>query len=742
VSAGANGAALKSSAVMPPVLRADAPPRAEIAVRPEPARAEPEGPPRVDTSDDVALAPSHAADLTAELEVEVPIDLGTELRLAAAVAPRVLDKQVVLPTAPTIEGVVLAPIAQLKRDLHRRLVDSLEFDALDTAGDARLLPARIREKAAELLRRESAALSATELEQIVDQVVAEVAGLGPIDSLLRDSSVTDILVTGVNDVFVERGGKLARADVSFRDDRHLLAVVERIACRAGRRVDASSPIVDGRLPDGSRVNVIVPPLALDGPVLSIRRFGSGVDIETLTANGTMTRRMATLLAAAVHGRLNILICGSTGSGKTTLLNALGTFIPANERIVTIEDTAELRLGQEHVVRLEIRPPTLDGRGEVEPRDLVRNALRMRPTRLIVGDLRGVEAADMLQAMHTGHEGALATLHGGSPRDALARLENMVLCGSANLPARTVREQIATTIDLVVHVARLSDGRRRVVSISEVAGMDGDVITTHEIFAFHRSGVLGGRVLGRFVATGIRPHFSERLEVAGVPLPGALFDASHADGEEALHSASDGNGAGHPAGHPGLPSLRDIGGADERQAREIRQLEAKVRALEVSLERERLATESARASAEELRAQVVASRLELDVLEDEVRAARYDADEQRELQAMLQHRSRSLAMAVMGFVEVLDDLLDAARDSIDPAVRDRALRLQEAASRLLALFGLSEITGVGSLVDENQHDVVHRVPSDAHASGVVVAVVQRGFAYHGQPVRRAQVLSAE
>jgi molecular chaperone GrpE (heat shock protein) len=367
---------------------------------------------------------------------------------------------------------------------------------------------------------------------------------------------------------------------------------------------------------------------------------------------------------------------------------------------------------------------------------------MRPTRIIVGDLRGVEAADVLQAMNAGHEGSLATLHGSSPRDALARLETMALRGSTSLPARAVREQIAATIDLVVQVARLSDGRRRVVSICEVAGMDGDDIKTNEIFAFQRSGVLGGRVLGRFVATGTRPRFGGRLHVAGVALPATLFDSSHAEGEEGAHSSGNGNGAAQTAGQATLATLRDIGGADERQAREIRQLEAKVRALEVSLEQEKLASQGPRASVEELRAQVVASRLELDVMQDEVRAARYEADEQRELQAMLQHRSRSLAMAVMGFVEVLDDLLDAARESVDAAVRDRAVRLQEAASRLLALFGLSEITGVGSLVDENQHEVLHRVPSDAHASGEVVAVVQRGFTYHGQPVRRAQVLAAE
>ena len=740
VSAGSNGTALKSPVIMPPVVRADAPPRADSPARMNSPRTD--VPPVVSAITDAGSDAENATESMAALEVEVPIDLTTELRLAAAAATPVVDKEVPLSTAPSIEGVVLAPIGQLKRDLRRRLVDSLEFETSDTIDDVRLLAARVRDKANEFLRRESAALSATELEQIVDQIVDEVAGLGPIDPLLRDPAVTDILVTGVKDVYVERGGKLTREDAAFRDDSHLLTVIDRIVRRVGRHVDEASPIVDARLPDGSRVHAIIPPLALDGPVLSIRRFGPDLDIEALTTNGTLTRRMATLLAGGVHARLNILISGCPGSGKTTLLNALSAFIPRTERVVTIEDAAELRLRREHVVRLETRPPTVDGRDEIDTRDLVRNALRMRPTRVIVGDLCGIEAADVLQAMNAGQEGSLATLHGNSPRDALARLEGMALRGSTSLPVRAVREQIAATIDLVVQVARLSDGRRRVVSICEVAGMDGDNIQTNEIFAFQRSGVLGGRVLGRFVATGTRPHFCERLQAAGVTLPDALFDASHADAEEGTHTSGNGSGAAPPAGHAILATLRDIGGVDERQAREIRQLQAKVRALEVSLEQERLASQAARSSVEELRAQVVASRLELDVMQDEVRAARYEADEQRELQAMLQHRSRSLAMAVMGFVEVLDDLLDAARESVDAAVRDRAVRLQEAASRLLARFGLGEITGVGSLVDEKQHDVLHRVPSDAHASGEVVAVVQRGFTYHGQPVRRAQVLAAE
>lgn len=692
VGSTSNGAAVKS-AIVAPVSRADLPPRAGIPER--------SGIPTSSDAHQVKLPPAEvnvdASSTMSGLEVEVPIDLGTELRLAAAAMNRVADKEFALPSPAALRSDVPSSSQQVEPDMHERLLEHFELEAVD-------------------------------------------AGLGPIDGLLQDSTVTDILVTGVHDIYVERAGKLARTNASFRDDEHLLTVIDRIVSRVGRHVDESSPIVDARLPDGSRVNAIVPPLALDGPVLSIRRFGSALDIEALAANATLTRRMTALLAACVHARLNILIAGGSGSGKTTLLNALGAFIPTDERVVTIEDAPELRLKQEHVVRLETRAPNIDGRGEVEPRDLVRHALRMRPTRFIFGDLRGAEAADMLQAMNTGHEGSMAAVHASSPRDALARLENMALRGSADLTARTVREQIAATIDLVVQVARLSDGRRRVVSIAEVAGIEGDVIKTNEIFAFHRAGVLGGRVLGRFVATGVRPRFVERLEVAGATLPAGLFDTTP-EGDDARFSRSNGSDATNGAGHPAVTSVRHIGD-HERHAREVRQLETKVRALEVALEQEQVATQDAMSTVEEVSGQLVAARLEIDVMKDEVRAARYEADEQRELQAMLQQRSRSLAMAVTGFVEVLDDLLDAARESVDEVVRDRAVRLRDAATRLLALFGLSEITGVGTLVDEKQHEVMHRVSSDAHASGVIVAVVQRGFAYHGQTVRRAQVLAAE
>lgn len=650
------------------------------------------------------------------------------------------------PDSPDAASPVAAFEVEVPIDLievHRRLIDRLDLEALEQIADERQLTVQIREAVAEVLRADNAPLSASERDEIVSQVVYDVTGLGPIEPLFRDPRITDILVNGAKDIYVERGGRLSRVNTSFRNDAHLLTVIDRLVSRVGRRVDESSPIVDARLPDGSRVNAIIPPLALNGPVLSIRRLGSDLNIESLTTTGTLTRRMATLLTACVHARLNILISGGTGSGKTTLLNALSAFIPGAERVVTIEDAAELRLPQEHVVRLETRPPNVEGRGEVVARDLVRNALRMRPNRIIVGEVRGVEAVDMLQAMNTGHEGSMATIHANSPRDALARLENMVMLAGTGLPTRALREQIAATVDVVVQIARLSDGRRRVLSIAEVTGVAGDVITTTEIFAFRRSGIIGGRVLGRFEATGVRPGFTERLEVAGVALPARLFDESTADGEDATSSGgANTNGLLPVAGPMPVTSPADNGGPDERAARTVKQLESTIRALEGALDQEKRATQGARAGVEEMRAQVMATRFELDGLRDEVRAAHYETEEQRELQAMLQHRSRSLAVAVMGFVEILDDVIDDERDSADEAKRDRGLRLREGVGRLLALFGLTEINGIGGAVDETHHEIVNRVRSDDHPTGTVVAIVQRGFAYHGRPIRRAQVTAAE
>jgi pilus assembly protein CpaF len=311
--------------------------------------------------------------------------------------------------------------------------------------------------------------------------------------------------------------------VSFRNDAHLMAIIDRIVSRVGRRVDESSPMVDARLPDGSRVNAIIPPLALDGPILSIRRFGAELPMQALVENGTLTQQMLELLSACVQARLNIMISGGTGSGKTTLLNALSVYIPATERVVTIEDAAELRLQQEHVCRLETRPPNAEGRGQVLARDLVRNALRMRPDRIIVGEVRGAEALDMLQAMNTGHEGSLTTVHANSPRDALARVETMIQFASTALPLRAIREQIASALEVVIQISRMADGSRRVVSISEITSMEGDVISMQELFRYHRRGITeAGEVVGDFVATGVRPLFMERLHVAGIDLPASMF----------------------------------------------------------------------------------------------------------------------------------------------------------------------------------------------------------------------------
>jgi len=400
--------------------------------------------------------------------------------------------------ASRIEIAPLSPVEQLKVDLHRRLIERLDLEALEQITDEAVLVQQIRNAVVEFLRTEPTPLSQVEREEVIEQIVYEVTGLGPIEPLFRDHTISDILVNGPKDVYVERKGKLSRVPTAFRNDAHLLAIIDRIVSRVGRRVDESSPMVDARLPDGSRVNAIIPPLALDGPVLSIRRFGAQITIDQLLEYGALTTEMVDLLAGCVQARLNILISGGTGSGKTTLLNALSSFIPASERVVTIEDAAELRLQQEHVVRLETRPPNAEGRGEVLARDLVKNALRMRPDRIIVGEVRGAESLDMLQAMNTGHEGSLTTIHANSPRDALARIETMIQFAVTSLPSKALREQIASALD---------------------------VISAQEIFRFRRQGVSNdGIVVGRFEATGVRPGFTDRLRVAGVELPPSLFSA--------------------------------------------------------------------------------------------------------------------------------------------------------------------------------------------------------------------------
>jgi pilus assembly protein CpaF len=417
----------------------------------------------------------------------------------------------------------LGPVEQLKVDLHRQLVERLDLEALERITDSTELSAQIRNAVADFLRTDATPLTQSEREDVIEQIVYEVTGLGPIEPFFRDPTISDILVNGPRDIYIERHGKLSRVPVSFRNDAHLMAIIDRIVSRVGRRVDESSPMVDARLPDGSRVNAIIPPLALDGPILSIRRFGAELPMQALVENGTLTQQMLELLSACVQARLNIMISGGTGSGKTTLLNALSVYIPATERVVTIEDAAELRLQQEHVCRLETRPPNAEGRGQVLARDLVRNALRMRPDRIIVGEVRGAEALDMLQAMNTGHEGSLTTVHANSPRDALARVETMIQFASTALPLRAIREQIASALEVVIQISRMADGSRRVVSISEITSMEGDVISMQELFRYHRRGITeAGEVVGDFVATGVRPLFMERLHVAGIDLPASMF----------------------------------------------------------------------------------------------------------------------------------------------------------------------------------------------------------------------------
>jgi pilus assembly protein CpaF len=426
-----------------------------------------------------------------------------------------------------IEEEVLSAIDKVKIDLHRRLIERLNLEALEQITDERVVNAEIRAVVTELLREEATPLTVADRESIIEQVLYEITGLGPIEPLFRDLSISDILVNGSKEIFIERGGKLLRVSATFRNDAHVLAVIDRIVSRIGRRVDESSPMVDARLPDGSRVNAIIPPLSIDGPVLSIRRFGADLSIDKLIEGGALTDDMAKMLAGCISARLNILISGGTGAGKTTLLNALTSFIPQDQRIITIEDAAELRLQQEHVVRLETRPPNAEGLGEVKASDLLKNALRMRPDRIIVGEVRSAEALDMLQAMNTGHEGSLSTIHANSPRDALSRLETMILMAGTNLPDRAMREQITSALDLIVQVSRLADGTRRVSSIVEVTGMEGQVTATQEIYRYKRRGIAqDGTVIGDYEPTGIRPAFSERLAVAGVDLPIGMFTEAH------------------------------------------------------------------------------------------------------------------------------------------------------------------------------------------------------------------------
>lgn len=418
----------------------------------------------------------------------------------------------------------LSPVdADWRERTYQQLLKVMDLSLLDS-----LEPAeagwQIREICQRLLDEHAAPVSAAGRQLIIKQITDEVLGLGPLEPLLADATVSDILVNGHASVYVERHGKLQRTDVRFRDDQHLLNIIDRIVSSLGRRIDESSPLVDARLKDGSRVNAIIPPLAIDGPSLSIRRFAVDLlNAESLIQMGTLTPAIALVLKAIVRGRLNVLVSGGTGTGKTTMLNVLSSFIPHNERIVTIEDSAELQLQQPHVVRLETRPPNIEGRGEVNQRELVRNSLRMRPDRIVIGEVRGPEALDMLAAMNTGHDGSLTTIHANSPRDALGRVENMVAMSGATFPIKALRQQIASAIDVVIQLERQEDGKRRLVSVQEINGMEGEIITMTEIFTFERRGIgEHGEVLGDYRATGMVPGFRDVLAKRGIELPLELF----------------------------------------------------------------------------------------------------------------------------------------------------------------------------------------------------------------------------
>jgi pilus assembly protein CpaF len=416
-----------------------------------------------------------------------------------------------------------AEYQELKFTIHRKLLDRINLEALSSLAGERAR-AEIRIAVAKLVEEERTPLSLAEKERVIEEVLDEVFGLGPLEPLLRDPTISDILVTTPKLVYIERGGKLFRTSVEFKDNTHLLRIIEKVVARVGRRVDESSPLVDARLPDGSRVNAAIPPVAVDGPLLSIRRFGKELlEGEDLVKKLALTEGMLELLKACVRARLNILISGGTGAGKTTLLNVLSSYIPENERIITIEDAAELRLRQTHVARMETRPANIEGNGAIKIRDLVVNALRMRPDRIIVGEVRSEEALDMLQAMNTGHDGSLTTIHSNTPRDAVARLEVLVGMANANMGVRSIRAQVTSAIDLMVQVARFSDGSRKITYVTELVGLEGEQVTMQDIFLFEKSGIAeNGKVLGRFKATGVRPRFYEKLRSSGITLPASLF----------------------------------------------------------------------------------------------------------------------------------------------------------------------------------------------------------------------------
>ncbi len=418
--------------------------------------------------------------------------------------------------------------SKIKVEIHHKLIQRLDLERINQL-DRETVKTEVGEMVATLAAQENAPMTLLERERLAQEVLDEVFGLGPLEPLMKDHTISDILVNTYKSVYIERNGLLERTSASFRNDQHLMSIIDRIVSAVGRRIDESSPMVDARLADGSRVNAIIPPLAIDGPCLSIRRFGRDpLTANDLVENDSITTKMIDLLRGCVYSRLNILVSGGTGAGKTTLLNVLSSFISNRERIVTVEDAAELQLHQEHVVRLETRPPNVEGKGAIRQRQLVINCLRMRPDRIIVGEVRGEEALDMLQAMNTGHDGSLTTIHANTPRDALARLETMVAMANLNIPESAIRRQIASALDVVVQVTRLSDGRRRVTNLSEVTGMEGDIVTMQDIFVYKKMGIgENGEVLGRFIPTGIRPKFAERLVTSGIQLPAAMFEQTEA-----------------------------------------------------------------------------------------------------------------------------------------------------------------------------------------------------------------------
>jgi pilus assembly protein CpaF len=420
--------------------------------------------------------------------------------------------------------VELLNLENYKAEIHRTLISKLDLEKLSRVNSTQARQA-VSGIVKEIIADQRVPLNFDEQEKIQADLLDEVFGLGPLEPLLRDPKISDIMVNDKDHVFIEKGGLLQRVSTTFRDDRHLLQIIDRIVSRVGRRVDESSPMVDARLPDGSRVNAIIPPLALDGPSLSIRRFGTGpLAANSLVELKSISAEMMEMLSSAVKARISIVISGGTGSGKTTLLNILSQYIPNNERLVTIEDAAELRLAQENIVRLETRPPNIEGNGAIKQRQLLINCLRMRPDRIIMGEIRGEEAFDMLQAMNTGHEGSMTTVHANTPRDAIARLESMVAMGNMNLPEKSVRQQICSAITIVVQATRMSDGSRKVTSIAEITGMEENVISMQEIFTFNKKGIgPDGKVIGAFQPTRIRPKFLERLRVSGIILPPSLFE---------------------------------------------------------------------------------------------------------------------------------------------------------------------------------------------------------------------------